>query len=125
LSTGRQSSVRGSPAQTVGPSADAVHDSQFFTFTVPTGATNVGTRIDWAETSYDIDLFVYDSNGRLAQKSTSGDRNWEEVSISGSTDPMIPNAGLPAGEWTVEVRGWLVVAPEPFTGTFSVTYPTQ
>jgi serine protease AprX len=108
---------------TVLTSADAVHDSQYFTFSVPQGATEVGTRIDWAETSYDIDLYVYDANGRLAQSSTSGDRNWEEVSITGTTDPMVASAGLPAGDWTVEVRGWLVVAPEPFTGTFSVTHP--
>ena len=75
------------------------------------------------ETSYDIDLFLFDSNGRQAGSSTSGDRNWEEISVTGSTDPMVATAGIPAGEWTVEVRGWLVVAPEPFTGTFSVTHP--
>jgi hypothetical protein len=92
---------------------------------VPQGATEVATRVDWAETSYDIDLFLFDGNGRQVGSSTSGDRNWEEISVTGSTDPMVANAGLPAGEWTVEVRGWLVVAPEPFTGTFSVTHPTQ
>ena len=106
-------------------SADAVHDSKFFTFNVPTGATEVRTRIDWSDSTWDIDLFLYDSNGRQAGSSTSGDQNWEEISVTGSTDPMDVNAGLPAGEWTVEVRGWLVVAPTPFTGTFSVTHPVQ
>lgn len=104
-------------------SADVVHDSKFFTFTVPTGATEVRTRIDWSDASWDIDLFLFDSNGREAGSSTSGDRNWEEISVTGGTDPMVANAGIPAGEWTVEVRGWLVVAPEPFNGTFSVTHP--
>jgi serine protease AprX len=106
-------------------SADAVHDSQFFTFNVPAGATEVNTRIDWSDSTWDIDLFLFDSNGRQAGSSTSGDRNFEEISVTGSTDPMVASAGLPAGEWTVEVRGWLVVAPEPFTGTFSVTHPAQ
>ena len=77
--------------------------------------------LDWAETNYDMDLYVYDPTGRLAKSSTNGDVNHEDVSITSSADPMMPNAGLPAGEWTVEVRGWLVVAPEPFNGTFSVT----
>jgi hypothetical protein len=107
---------------TVLTSADAVHDSQYFTFTVPPGSTDVHTRIDWADTNYDIDLYLYDANGRLANSSTSGDRNWEEISVSGGTDPMIVTAGLPAGDWTVEVRGWLVAVPEDFTGSFSVTY---
>ena len=106
-------------------SADAAHDSQLFTFSVPEGATEVTTRIDWADASTDIDLFLYDSNGRQAGSSTSGDRTFEEISVTGSTDPMVADAGLPAGEWTVEVRGWLVVAPTSFTGTFSVTHPVQ
>jgi serine protease AprX len=110
---------------TVLTSADAVHDSQYFTFNVPQGSTEVSTRVDWSDATWDIDLYLYDSNGRAAGSSTSGDRNFEEISATGSTDPMIANAGLPAGEWTVEVRGWLVVAPEPFTGTFSVTHPAQ
>jgi len=106
-------------------SADAVHDSQFFTFDVPEGATEVSTRVDWSDATWDIDLFLFDSNGREAGSSTSGDRNFEEITVTGSTDPMVTSAGLPAGEWTVEVRGWLVVAPTPFTGTFSVTHPAQ
>jgi hypothetical protein len=108
---------------TVSTSVDAAHDSQYFTFNVPAGATEVGAHIDWAETNYDMDLYLYDSTGRLADKSTNGDVNHEDVSVTGSTDPMVPTAGLPAGEWQVEVRGWLVAAPEPFTGTFKVTYP--
>jgi serine protease AprX len=104
-------------------SADVVHDSQYFTFNVPEGSTEVSTRIDWSDATWDIDLFLYDANGREAGSSTSGDQNWEEISVTGSTDPMVAGAGLPAGEWTVEVRGWLVVAPQPFTGSFSVTHP--
>jgi hypothetical protein len=104
-------------------SADVAYDSQYFTFNVPDGATEVSTRVDWADASTDIDLFLYDANGREAGLSTSGDRNFEEITVTESTDPMVADAGLPAGEWTVEVRGWLVVVPEPFTGTFSVTHP--
>lgn len=110
---------------TVLTSADVVHDSQYFTFTVPQGATEVSAVLDWAETNYDLDLYLYDSAGRLADSSTNGDINHEDVSVTGGTDPMIPNAGLPQGTWKLEVRGWLVVAPEPFTGTFSVTAPAQ
>lgn len=104
-------------------SADVVHDSQYFTFTVPAGATEVSTRVDWEDSTWDIDLHLFDSAGREVGSSTSGDRSFEEITVSGGTDPMIANAGLPAGEWTVEVRGWLVIAPVPFEGTFSVTHP--
>ena len=104
-------------------SADAVHDSQYFTITVPTGATQVSAVLDWAETNYDLDLYLFDAAGRLVKSSTNGDINHEEVSVTTGTDPMMPAAGLPAGNWTLEVRGWLVVTPEAFAGTYSVTYP--
>jgi hypothetical protein len=104
-------------------SADAVHDSQYFTITVPTGATQVSATLDWAETNYDLDLYLFDATGRLVKSSTNGDINHEELAVTTGTDPMMPAAGLPAGTWTLEVRGWLVVAPEAFTGTYSVTSP--
>jgi serine protease AprX len=110
-------------AGTVLTSADVVYDSQYFTFTVPEGATEVSTRVDWDDATWDIDFFLYDPNGRQVGSSTSGDRNFEEITASGSTDPMIANAGMPAGEWTVEVRGWLVVAPVDFEGWFRSTHP--
>jgi serine protease AprX len=108
---------------TVLTSADVVHDSQYFTFSVPTGATEVSALLDWAEANYDLDLYLYDSAGRLADSSTNGDINHEDVSVSTGTDPLMPNAGLPAGTWKLEVRGWLVAAPEAFNGTYSVTAP--
>jgi serine protease AprX len=108
---------------TVGTSVDAVHDSQYVTFNVPAGTTQVSAALDWAEANYDMDLFLYDSNGRLADSSTNGDINHEDVSVTSGTDPMIPSSGIPAGTWKLEIRGWLVAAPEAFTGTYSVTAP--
>jgi serine protease AprX len=109
---------------TSGPSADVVQDSQFVTFTVKAGATRVAATLDWADTNDDLDLFLYDAAGRLVKSSTNGDINHEELSVSGGTDPMMPNAGLPAGTWKLEIRGWLVPGTEPFTGTYSVTSPS-
>ncbi len=108
---------------TVGPSADAVYDSQYVTFTVPTGATAVAATLDWADANDDMDLYLYDATGRLVKSSTNGDVPHEEVSVSGGTDPMMPNAGLPAGTWKLEIRGWLIPGTEDFTGTYSVTAP--
>jgi hypothetical protein len=104
-------------------SVDRVHDSQYFTITVPQGATRVGATLDWAETNSDLDLYLYDAAGRLVKSSTNGDVNHEELAVTTGTDPMMPAAGLPAGTWTLEVRGWLVAAPQPFDGTYSVTRP--
>jgi serine protease AprX len=104
-------------------SVDPVYDSQFFTITVAQGATRVGATLDWADTSSDLDLYLYDAGGRLVKSSTNGDVNHEALAVTTGTDPMMPAAGLPAGTWTLEVRGWLVTAPQPFNGTYSVTRP--
>ena len=67
-------------------------------------------------------MYIYDPSGRLADSSNNGDVNNEQVDVTGGTDPMGAKAGIPAGQWTIEVRGWLVTTPEPFTGKVSVTY---
>jgi len=108
---------------TVGPSADVVYDSQYVTFTVKTGATTVAAVLDWADANDDMDLYLYDPTGRLVKSSTNGDVPHEELSVSGGTDPMMPNSGLPAGTWKLEIRGWLIPGTEDFTGTYSVTAP--
>src|SRR5205085_4628410 len=69
-------------AGTAGPSADAVYDSQYFTFKVPTGATKISAVLDWAEANYDMDLYLFDPAGRLAKSSTNGDVPHEELSVT-------------------------------------------
>ena len=108
---------------TVLTSADVVHDSQYVTFNVPTGATEVSAVLDWAETNYDMDLYLYDADGRLVDSSTNGDINHEDVSVTGGTDPMTAEPRSRPAPGSSRVRGWLVAAPEDFTGTYSVTSP--
>ena len=114
---------------TVNVSVDpAVNDKQFVTIDVPTGATTVAAHIEWSDANgSDIDLYLYDPSGREVTKSTNDSTmSFEDVTVSsGGTDPMGAASGLPAGAWTLEIRGWLVTAPEPFTGTSTVISPAQ
>ena len=113
---------------TVNVSVDpAVNDTHFVTFSVPAGATEVSAHLEWApDNGSDIDFFLYDPSGTQVDSSTNDSNTPQEnVSVAaGGTDPMGASTGLPAGTWQVEIRGWLVTAPEPFTGTVSVTHPT-
>jgi hypothetical protein len=114
---------------TVNVSVDpALNDRQYVTFDVPAGATQVSGHVEWSpDNGSDIDMYLYDPSGRQVDSSTNDSSvSQEDVSVaSGGTDPMGASTGLPAGTWKIEVRGWLVTTPEPFTGTFSVTYATQ
>jgi serine protease AprX len=113
---------------TVDVSVDpAVNDKHFVTFTVPSGATQISAHVEWSpDNGSDIDFYLYDPSGTQVDSSTNDNTvSQENVSIvAGGTDPMGASTGLPAGTWQVEIRGWLVTAPEPFTGTVSVTHPT-
>ena len=112
---------------TVNVSVDpALNDKHFFNISVPAGATQVAAHIEWApDNGSDIDLYLYDPSGTLVKSSTNDSSvSQENVSVaSGGADPMGAATGLTAGTWQLEVRGWLVTAPEPFTGNYSVTAP--
>ena len=104
-------------------SADAVHDASFHEFAVPTGTTAVSARVEWTDPEQDIDLYIYDANGKQVGSSTSFNPDTgvaaEEASAS-SADPLAPGSFV-AGTWTVEVRGYLVLDPQTYTGSISVT----
>jgi hypothetical protein len=114
-------------SKTVGISADpALNDKQLVTFTVPNGATAITGHIEWSDANgSDIDLYLYDPSGRLVKSSTNDSSTaHEDVAVSaGGSDPMGATTTLAAGTWTLEIRGWLVTAPEPVTGNYSVTAP--
>ena len=104
-------------------SADAVHDASFHEFVVPTGTTAVSARVEWTDPEQDIDLYIYDANGKLVGSSTNFNPDTgvaaEEASAS-SADPLAPGSFV-AGTWSVEVRGYLVLDPQAYTGSISVT----
>ena len=104
-------------------SADAVHDSSSHEFTVPTGATGVSAAISWADPEQDIDLYIYDATGKLVGSSTNFNPDTgepAEAATAASSDPMAPGKFV-AGTWTVEVRGYVVLDPQDYAGTISVT----
>ncbi len=104
-------------------SADAVHDSSFHEFTVPEGVTAVSARIDWADPEQDIDLYIYDATGKVVGSSTNFNPDTgqpSEEATATSSDPLAPGEFV-AGTWSVEVRGWLVLDPQAYTGTISVS----
>lgn len=99
-----------------GPGADPASDHDYHTIEVPAGVQSVSVRIDWANPTMDLDLYVYDSTGREVGRSTAGGTDFEETTVV-TGDPM--GAGLEAGTWSVEVRGWLAVS-EPYAGSATV-----
>ena len=91
-------------------------------FEVPEGTTAVSARIDWADNGQDIDLYIYDAAGKqVGASATDNSQGAYEEAHAQSSDPMAPGEFV-AGTWTVEVRGWLVLDPQPYTGHISVTY---
>jgi serine protease AprX len=104
-------------------SVDAVHDSVFHQFTVPTGTTGITARIEWPDYAQDIDMYIYDVNGKLVASSTNYNPDTgegvEQASASGA-DPMAPGT-FPAGTWTIEVRGYQVIDPQQYDGWIKVT----
>ncbi|CAN5640375.1 hypothetical protein BH23CHL7_BH23CHL7_00820 [soil metagenome] len=102
-------------------SVDPVNHQTFHEFQVPEGTTDVTARIDWLDGSQDIDLYIYDATGKLVGSSaTDNSQGAFEQASAQSADPMAPGRFV-AGTWTVEVRGWLVTDPQPYTGWISVT----
>lgn len=89
-------------------SVDPVNHVTLHEFEVPEGTTDVSARIDWADSSQDIDLYIYDAAGKQVGASTTDNSQgaFEEAHAQ-SSDPMAPGEFV-AGTWTVEVRGWLV-----------------
>ena len=112
---------------TVNVSVDpAVNDKQFVTFSVPAGATQIAAHVEWSDANgSDMDMYLYNPSGtQVASSTNDSSQPYEDLSVAGGgTDPMGTSTGLPAGTWKLEIRGWLVTAPEPFTGTYSVTAP--
>jgi serine protease AprX len=105
-------------------SVDAVHDSSFHEFTVPTGATAVSAAIEWADPQHDIDLYIYDATGKIVGSSTNFNPDTgqpSEAATATSSDPMAPGKFV-AGTWRVEIRGYLVLDPQNYSGTISVTF---
>jgi serine protease AprX len=106
-------------------SVDAVYDSSFHELEVPEGATAVSARIDWADPQQDIDLYIYDATGKVVGSSTNFNPDTgipSEEATAASSDPLAPGKFV-AGTWRVEVRGYLVLDPQQYTGSFSVTHP--
>ena len=102
-------------------SVDPVNHVTVHEFEVPEGTTAVSARIDWGDTSQDIDLYIYDAAGKqVGAGATDNSQGAFEEAHAQSSDPMAPGKFV-AGTWRVEVRGWLVVDPQPYTGTISVT----
>lgn len=104
-------------------SVDAVHDSSFHEFTVPTGTTAVSAAIEWADPQNDIDLYIYDATGKLVGSSTNFNPDTgepAEAATATSSDPLAPGKFV-AGTWTIEVRGYLVTSPQDYTGSISIT----
>lgn len=107
------------------PGADAtsiagvplVYTSQWHEILVPAGATSVQAYIEWAESAFDIDLYVYDASGRLVGSSIQGSSSWERATVT-TGDPM--TGALVPGAWRIEVRSWLNVVQE-YNGQASVT----
>ncbi|WP_189004802.1 S8 family serine peptidase, partial [Deinococcus malanensis] len=64
---------------------------------VPTGASAVKIKTDWGNPAYDLDLYVYDTAGKLIASSTQG--------ASVSEDVVIPNPV--AGTYRVQLKGFL------------------
>lgn len=110
--------ISGVVEHSVDPAANhvTVHE-----FEVPEGTTAVSSRIDWADGSQDIDLYIYDATGKqVGASATDNSQGAYEEAHAQSADPMAPGSFV-AGTWTVEVRGWLVTDPQEYTGHISVT----
>jgi serine protease AprX len=104
-------------------SADAVHDTSVHEFSVPAGATAISAAIAWSSPDHDIDLYIYDANGKLVGSSTNFNPDTgqpEEAATAASSDPLSPGS-FPAGTWRVELRGYLVTDPQQYTGSISIT----
>jgi len=105
-------------------SVDAVYDSSFHDFVVPEGTTAVSASIEWGDPEQDIDLYIYDATGKLVGSSTNFNPDTgvaAEQATAASSDPLAPGRFV-AGNWRIEVRGYLVLEPQDYTGLISVTF---
>lgn len=103
-------------------SVDPVNHVTLHEFEVPEGTTAVSARIDWGDSSQDIDLYIYDAAGkRVGASTTDNSQGAFEEAHAQSADPMAPGKFV-AGTWTIEVRGWLVLDPQHYTGHISITH---
>jgi hypothetical protein len=77
--------------------------ANFYAFTTNGGPVSIQLQVGPGTVSNpganDLDLYLYDSNGKLFSKSTSG----------GSQGEWIPPVLLPAGSYVIEVRSYFVV----------------
>ena len=103
--------------------AEVVYDSQTHEINVPAGVRGVTVRVEWVDPEQDIDLYVYDANGKLVGSSTNfnpdtGDPS--EQATAASADPLAPGTFTP-GTWMIEVRGYLVLDPQTYDGLVTIT----
>jgi serine protease AprX len=125
--------VRGTTTSTqaisgdVSYSADAVHDSSFHDFVVPSTVTGVAASIEWLDPEQDIDLYIYDATGKLVGSSTNFNPDTgspTEAAVAASADPLAPGSFV-AGTWRLEIRGYLVIEPQAYSGLIAVTTSTK
>jgi serine protease AprX len=104
-------------------SADAVHDTSVHEFTVSSGTVGVAAFVDWVDPEQDIDLYIYDAAGKLVGSSTNFNPDTgspSEAAVATSADPMAPGSFV-SGIWRLEIRGYLVVDPQSYTGAITIT----
>lgn len=79
------------------------------TVRVPSGATALRVATEWGNPAFDLDLYVYDPSGKLVATSAEALSTGEAVSVP---SPV-------AGDWRVELKGYLNTATE-YTGVAEV-----
>lgn len=100
----------------VGPSVDAVYQSDVKPIEVGAKAIKMTVKIAWTNPVVDLDLYVYDPAG--AQEGSSGQFLTAEEQ---TTVQSLDGSYLATGTHTAEARGYLSLA-EPYTGSATIEY---